>query len=178
MGGSMPFTKVKLIIGVLSTHPELLDTVLKELTDAFGHIELQTDPVPFDFTDYYDQEMGSRPLRFFLVFKDLIDPGELVGCKLLTNRIEQEHALDGNRLINLDPGFISAGNLILATTKNRSHRIPLSSGIYGEVTLIYAQRRFQPLPWTYADYQSSRFVTLFGQVRASYLSQLRGSQET
>ena len=173
MGDAGSFTPVKLIIGVLCSDGVLYDALLSELVDAFGPIELRTDPVPFDFTGYYDREMGGRPFRFFLVFRNLIDPVALAGCKIFTNRIEQERAVDGNRPVNLDPGFLSAGNLILATTKNRSHRIPLAKGIYAEVTLIYSQRMFRALPWTYADYRSPRFIELFGRIRASYLVQVK-----
>ena len=49
---------------------------------------------------------------------------------------------DGGRRVNLDPGLLSLANLILATTKNRSHRIPLFDGIYAELTLLYAKKQF------------------------------------
>ncbi len=146
MGEGRPFHPVKLIVGVLSTHPEYHRTLFSRLEERYGAIELVTDPVPFGFTDYYDQEMGGNPQRFFIVFHALVDPTELVACKLYTNGLEQEFAIDGKRMLNLDPGILSAENLILATTKNRSHRIPLGMGIYGEVTLLYAKKAFQSFP--------------------------------
>ena len=173
MGEGRPFHPVKLVVGVLSTHPEYHTTLFSRLEERFGAIELVTDPVPFGFTDYYDQEMGGNPQRFFIVFHALVDPTELVGCKLYTNGLEQEFAIDGKRTLNLDPGILSAGNLILATTKNRSHRIPLGMGIYGEVTLLYAKKAFQSFPWTYADYKSDAFRELFSNLRGTYLAQLK-----
>ena len=173
MGERRPFHPVKLVVGVLSTHQEFHERLFSLLAESYGPIEKITDPVPFDFTGYYDQEMGGVPQRFFIVFSDLVDPSNLVDCKIETNRIEQEFAVEGRRTINLDPGILSAENLILATTKNRGHRIPLGKGIYGEVTLLYEKKAFQSFSWTYADYKSEAFKELFSQLRHSYLIQFK-----
>lgn len=172
MGEAKPFKPVKLIMGILSTRPDLHESLFKELSSAYGPIERVTDPVPFAYTDYYDREMGRRPDRFFVVFRDLVDPSVLAACKLWTNRLEGACSVDGQRVVNIDPGLLSAQNLTLATTKNRSHRIPLDGGIYGEVTLLYADHRFQDFPWTYADYKSDRSKELFLELRKAYLRQV------
>ena len=167
------FRRAKLILGVLSTQPESHRRLFAVIEEVFGPIEMVTEEIPFTFTDYYDGEMGAKPMRFFVVCRDLVDPSKLASYKLLSNGIEEEFSVDGKRKINLDPGILSAENLILATTKNRSHRIPLSNGIYGEVTLMYRNKEFQSFPWTYADYASERFKTMFAQIRLSYLEQLK-----
>ena len=172
MGEPRSFKPVKLIIGVLSTRADLHRRLFVDLESMYGPIEQATDPIPFDFTDYYDHEMGGRPERFFLLFRELVDPSLLVSCKLQTNRLEIQYAVEGKRVLNLDPGTLSAENLILATTKNRSHRIPLGAGIYGEVTLLYADHRFQDFAWTYADFRSPRFKNLFMAWRSAYLDQV------
>lgn len=173
MGERKPFSPVKLIMGVLSTHPEFHKELYALLEKQFGPIEELTHPIPFTFTDYYDEEMGASPQRFFIIFKNLINPEELVTSKLKTNRLEKQFAVAGNRTINLDPGILSAENLILATTKNRGHRLPLSQGIYGEVTLMYSKKTFQSFSWTYADYGSDAFKQLFLRIRQAYLLQLK-----
>lgn len=173
MAAPRPFRPVKLVIGVLSVKPEAHPRLLALLEDAFGPIELVTEAVPFGYTDYYDREMGAQPDRFFIVCKNLVDPALLSQFKLRSNQIEEEFMESGNRKINLDPGILSAESLILATTKNRSHRIPLDNGIYGEVTLMYRNKAFQSFPWTYADYASITFKAFFSRLRASYLEQLK-----
>jgi hypothetical protein len=97
----------------------------------------------------------------------------LAQFKTRSNEIEVLFMEEGNRKINLDPGMLSAENLILATTKNRSHRIPLNNGIYGELTLMYSDKEFQSFPWTYADYASESFKSFFYRLRVSYLEQLK-----
>lgn len=173
MGTVRAFEPVRLVIGLLCTDASLRPRLDRELCDAFGPIREQSEPVPFSFTDYYDREMGGRPLRSFLVFEHLVDPSSLASIKIGTNRMETLFSIDGNRRANLDPGILSLGSLILATTKNRSHRVPLSDGIYAETTLIYQDHGFQPLPWTYADYRSPKFRALFKRYRDDYRNQLR-----
>jgi hypothetical protein len=48
----------------------------------------------------------------------------------------------------------------------------LSGGIYGEVTLVYQDRRFQIQPWTYPDYRSELYHEFFKKLRAAYLGQI------
>ena len=111
--------------------------------------------------------------RFFIVFKELINPEELATIKIKTNLVEDSFASIDGRRINLDPGILSLSNFILATTKDRSHRIPLSKGIYGEVTLLYKDKKFQALDWTYADYRSEKFEELFKKYREEYKQKIR-----
>ena len=73
--------------------------------------------------------------------------------------------------MNIDPGFLSHGRLMLATTKKTGFRIPLSDGIYTELTLYYARGEWQKLPWTYRDYQSPRVQEFLTKVRKMYLAQ-------
>ena len=93
----------------------------------------------------------------FLAFERLIDPAELAAIKRQTNEWEAEYAALGRhpepRPLNLDPGYITAAKLVLASTKDHAHRIYLQDGIYAEVTLAYRHRRWQPLEWTYPDYR-------------------------
>jgi hypothetical protein len=176
MGKIGQFEHQKLVMGVLSSDETLCERLNKTLTQSFGPVQEESQHTPFVFTDYYDEEMGQKPVRYFMVFENLVDPSTLAKLKIETNRIEQVFAKKGNRIFNLDPGLLSAGSLILATTKNRSHRIPLIDGIYAETTLIYYGHRFNALPWTYADYKSEVFCTLFKRYRSEYLAQLRLSE--
>jgi len=172
MGTIREFTKVELIIGVLSTMEDETK-VIPILEKEFGPIDKISDKYDFSFTDYYDSEMGGRPKRFFIVFKELINPEELATIKIKTNLVEDSFAIIDGRRINLDPGILSLSNFILATTKDRSHRIPLSKGIYGEVTLLYKEKKFQALDWTYADYRSEKFEELFKKYREEYKQKIR-----
>ena len=69
------------------------------------------------------------------------------------------------RPLNLDPGYITAAKLVLASTKDHAHRIYLQDGIYAEVTLAYRHRAWQPLEWTYPDYRRADFQEFFTRCR-------------
>lgn len=173
MGDIVSFRLENLIIGVLST----VDGVDKELRAVlerrFGPIELVSDQIDFNFTNYYDGEMGQGIKRWFYSFSTLVDPSELSRIKILTNEIEEKWAEDGERKVNLDPGLLDLNRLILATTKNVGHRIPLQDGIYGEVTLIFMKKDFHSLPWTYPDYQSPQYIEILKKIRSLYKEKLK-----
>lgn len=167
---------VKLIIGQIVTDESIFPKAKDELQSLFGPLDKESDIFPFDFTDYYTEEMGKNLKRRFLSREDLIDPGELSEIKLKTNELEKEMAqkLDYElpRPVNLDPGYIGMSKLVLATTKNYSHRIYLKEGIYAEVTLQYRDGSFQPLSWTYPDYRTEDYRNFFDRVRKRYKKQL------
>ncbi|MGE4455111.1 MAG: DUF4416 family protein [Sphaerochaeta sp.] len=167
------FLPYRLVMGVLVSERGILSTVKERLTEQYGPVFSETIPEPFRYTDYYNEEMGGTPLRLYLCFLHLVDPARLASIKMETNSLEQEFSEQGSRRVNLDPGLLSSANLILATTKNRSHRIPLQDGIYGELTLLYARKHFQSFPWTYADYKSDEVKQLFSAWRGDYRRQLK-----
>lgn len=170
-----PYDKSMLFMGVLSTRgfPSSLE---KKLESLYGPILLRTEPFPFDFTDYYVSEMGEGIARFFIAFSALIAPDSLADVKTVTDEIEKEYSEDGKRKINLDPGLLTEANIILATTKNRSHRIAIGRNLYGEVTLIYQNHRYNALPWTYADYRSEKVQEMLISFRKEYLKARKADQ--
>ncbi len=176
MGAIEPFAKTKLIMGVLSTLPEKKEELRHLLVDEFGPIDYESQEFDFTFTDYYVPEMGSGIKRFFYSFVNLVSPDQLPDIKIRTNELEEKFAAGGNRKINLDPGLLSLSSLILATTKNNVHRIPLQKGIYGEVTLMYVNREYQTLPWTYADYRTLAFHEIFKEMRTLLKKKFKAAQ--
>ncbi|MGN1164441.1 MAG: DUF4416 family protein [Candidatus Ornithospirochaeta sp.] len=163
-----PYDSVMLFMGVLSTKgfPQSLRESLEE---KFGPISVISASFPFSFTDYYVPEMGEGIERFFISFSRLVSPSSLKEAKRITNEIEKEWEEDGKRKINLDPGTLSEANIILATTKNRAHRIAIGDNLYAEVTLIYQNHGYQSFPWTYSDYKSQSVQSILISFRKDYL---------
>jgi hypothetical protein len=168
---------VKLICGMISARVELFDAALKALAARFGPPDLLSEVMPFDFTHYYDQQMGSPLYRRFAALERLIDPSALVEAKLATNAIEAVFAARGGgcpaRPINLDPGYIESSKLVLASMKNFSHRIYLAGGVYGEVTLMYHKGRWDALPWTFPDFASPRYHPFLTAARQRLMGSAR-----
>jgi hypothetical protein len=168
---------VKLIIGILAADQQCLHAAIEAIEDKFDRTDLVSDVWPFTQTDYYRDQTGPNILRQFVSIERLIDPDRLAKIKLKTNKLEQK--LTGRlrmplpRPVNLDPGIIEASKLILASTKNYSHRIYIGKKIYAEVTLIFDKGSWCPLPYTYPDYRQQCYFDFFEKVRTRLLEQLK-----
>ncbi|MBI4684053.1 MAG: DUF4416 family protein [Nitrospirae bacterium] len=165
MGKTSPPDPVLLFTGILYSDERCLLKAKETFLNLFGPLLFEIPPYKWDYSDYYKEELGSSILRTFIFSKKLIDPGELAEIKLRTNDIETLLSTDGKRRVNLDPGYLTLANVILATTKNYSHRIYLGKGIYGEVTLIYKNKNFAPHIFTYPDYKDKKCIEMFLKAR-------------
>lgn len=170
-GVTRAFTPAKLIIPALFSADTSVEPVVEALEDAFGALDYRSDEILFTFTDYYTPEMGDGIRRIFFAVADLYDPSELATIKLTTDELEQRFASDG-RSVNLDPGMLTLGRLILASTKDNAQRIPLRDGVYAEITLLYRKGGFEALPWTYPDYRSASYHEVLREIRGRYKAQL------
>jgi len=174
MGTPQTPPPVKLIVGVLAAAAPLLTAAAARLQERFGPIDSRSEPCAWGFSHYYRDEMGPSLVRQFVTFERLLAPGKLAGIKQLTNEMEGEWRTESGRRVNLDPGYVAATKLVLATTKDAGHRVYLSGGIHAEVTLQFIDGSFQPLFHTYPDYAAVEALTFFSRVRSHYLAQLRG----
>ncbi|MBM4272321.1 MAG: DUF4416 family protein [Deltaproteobacteria bacterium] len=173
MSTPRPAEAVKLITSIFSSHVGILKDVLHILSVHYGGIDFLSAKMPFHYTDYYADEMGSSLERRFASFDTLIRPESLPDIKLFANSIEEKFSLSGKRRVNIDPGYVSDAHLILATGKAYSHRPYLRDGIYADLTLVFRSKTFQPLAWTYPDYRETHVINVFNMLRAKYLAQLK-----
>jgi len=158
--------KARLIMGVLWTDRDDLSRVQKRLETLFGPVESESRSVPFEgYSTFYSSEMGSDIKRCFWSFEKLYPQGALSEAKLATNRLEDDFSNDNRRTVNLDPGLLTLSSLVLATARPRYHRIYLGKGIYAELTLLFQEKGFHPLPWTYPDYCEEWSRTFFLESR-------------
>jgi hypothetical protein len=171
MGEATQFLPEKLVMAVLISRPQREKELLDILSEKWGPSDLCSQTMPFTYTDYYDKEMGSGIQRFFVSFRRLVDPAQIAEIKLQTNRIEERFREGEARKVNIDPGLLCLSRFVLVTTKESAHRIPLASGIYAEVTLLYHKGGFRPLEWTYPDYRSPQYLTILNEIRGLYKTQ-------
>lgn len=182
---------VKLICGILfnpnwcgekfntsdiSTTISIINSILEKELKNFGvkKIDLISDVFDFNFSNYYCEEMGEKLFRYWVSFNPNLKAKNLYSIKIFTNDLEKKYFSDssGNRKVNLDPGFIEGSKLVLFSTKNYSHRIYLEDGIFAEVTLVYKNKQFQTLEWTYPDYKTPSAIDFFTKVRNIYYKDL------
>lgn len=180
MGGVKAVRPAALLCAVMYGHEEACDGALGALEKVFGLVARLQAPFPFAHTDYYSPEMGAPLSKRVALFERLLSPAELTEAKLITNHLESGFALDGSRRVNLDPGLLEMGRVVLASTKDCAHRIYLGRGIFGELTLVYHKGSYQPMPWTYPDWRSPESLGFLNSARVWYLSRLAeagGSEE-
>jgi hypothetical protein len=160
---------VKLFVGMISGEPSLFGECAELLCSEFGPLDLHAPIVAWDQTEYYRQEMGTGLLRTFVFFERLLDPEQLALVKNRTNLMEKRlsHAASGNRRINIDPGYITEAKVVLASTKDFSHRVYIGRHIYAEVTLQFREqgRTFVALEHTYPDFRRKDMIELFNGAR-------------
>jgi hypothetical protein len=170
------FTPGKLFIGVLCQPSVAVSDLLADLRLVYGPLTALGAGVPtvfpFSHTAYYSHEMGLDLQRFFVGIDALYDPAGLADAKHRSLSLERVYSDSRGRRVNLDPGILFLHNLILLSTKNFAHRIPLSKGIYAEVTLLYQKKKWESLPWSFPDYKGMDYQCLFSELRSVYKEQL------
>jgi len=185
MGTIYQFTPQKLVTGFLFSSSYYLEQVLSTMTKEFGPIDYQSRDIAFTFTKYYEKEMGGNLHRRFVSFEPLVDPSQLAEIKIKTNDIEEhfsaglshsaqsENTENSGRCVNIDPGLLCESKLLLASTKDHAHRVPLNNGIYAELTLMYRNKQFESMEWTFPDYRTPEYHEILTEIREIYRRQLK-----
>ena len=105
----------------------------------------------------------------FLAFERLIDSAELAGIKRADQRLGSRIRALGRhpepRPLNLDPGTSRRPSWCSLRRRIMRTASTCDDGIYAEVTLVYRQRKWQPLEWTYPDYRRDDYQRFFTQCR-------------
>jgi hypothetical protein len=161
-----------IFVGSLCSSPEVFASVAPVLQKKFGDTLYESPSLPWNYSSYYDEELGAPLFRNFLFFDPIVDPVSLPDAKRATVEMEEEFSTEGRRRINLDPGYLTLAKVVLASTKNYSHRIYLGKGVFCELELFYEKGRFNPLPYTYFDYREKAFISIFVDARRSLKKKL------
>ncbi|HZZ27307.1 MAG TPA: DUF4416 family protein [Pirellulales bacterium] len=179
MGQANQAAPVLSILAAFSRHEQALAWARETAEAHWGPMALASPAFEFTETEYYTTTMGAGLKKQFFAFEQLIDPARLVDFKLQSNQWEAQYAaLEKHaelRPLNLDPGYITLAKLVLASTKDHSHRIYLGRGIFAEITLSFRSGGWQPSEWTYPDYRRADFQRFFDDCRA-YLKGIGGKR--
>jgi len=177
MGTAQHPLKVKLLIALLYNPSVECDPVIGKLDERFGERQFSVGPIPFSWSDYYRDEMGESLQKLYFNYRTGIDREMLPTIKNFTNELERSCTDDhGNRMVNIDPGYVARDKVVLATTKDFYHRLYLSNGIFGEVTLHYRRGGFRYFSWTYPDFRDPAILRFLERVRAPLVKELRNGE--
>jgi hypothetical protein len=169
MGDLRPHPPSMVLVAVITRHDEALAWARERAVERWGPVAEESPTFRFDETSYYDATMGTGLGKTFLTFAPGYDPGELAADKHLTNGWEAEYAALGRhaepRPLNLDPGYLTAAKLVLASTKDHAHRIYLGDGMFAEITLFYRHGAWQAHEFTFPDYRRADYHAFFSACR-------------
>ncbi len=168
-----------LVVAAFSRDDCALSWLWEQVRSHWGEILMLSEPFDFAESEYYRKTMGEGLKKQFCAMSAWYDPSELAADKRRSNQWEIDYATlpssegttEANipeRPLNIDPGYMSMTKIVLASTKNREHRIYLRDGIYAEVTLAYRDQAWQPMAWTYPDYQRADVRAFFHQARGLF----------
>ncbi|MCP3924781.1 MAG: DUF4416 family protein [Desulfobacterales bacterium] len=173
MSKALPPNPAKLFIAVFLNDKTLFEDVALSLSKEFGEIDIMSDWAAFDNTSYYEKEMGKNLQRRIIIFQDLIKQSSIADIKHFSIRIEKKLSNDGNRNVNIDPGYILMERFVLATCKNFAHKIYVGKGVYADLTLIYKDGKYNTLPWTFPNYKDPKMIDFISKVREKYIIDLK-----
>lgn len=164
---------VKLFCGVLYSDETLVSKSRLSLIETCGEIDYQSDQYAFQISEYYRPEMGWPIYRVFWSFKRLISANEIARIKIDCNEIEDQLAVEGNRKVNLDPGYMDYDKIVLASAKYNGQKIYLNFGIYADLTLRYEKGNYYPYPWSFPDFKTGQYNQTFLRIREIFKVQLK-----
>ena len=173
MGKIKVYPPVKIIVALTYAPDVSKEEIIRRLEKLLSPADYYSEEYAFNFTSYYEKEMGKELQKQMFSFQELVPAELLPDLKIATNLMEEKFHLRNQRRVNIDPGYICAAKLVLATTKDYDHRIYLGRGIFGDVHLCFRKGHFQINRWTYPDYQQPEILSFFENVRKIYLEQLR-----
>ena len=154
---------------IITRFDEARQWAIDRIEKSWGVIHRQSPAIPFEAGRFYAETMGSGLSKVIVEVEQFADPAGLADWKLETNRWEAEYAELTNhgveRPLNLDAGYLSQAKLVLATTKDRDHRIYLRDGMFAEVTLNYVAKAWIHHRWSYPSYRTDEIAAFAMQCR-------------
>lgn len=179
MAAVRPIEPVIRCCAVISRHAALRARAIEQIASRWGAVWLQSPELAFEASGYYTPSMGAGLVKTLVAFAGYEDPAALADWKQQTNA--WEHALAAEvsapetRPLNLDPGYVTQAKFVLATTKDRDHRIYLRDGIFAEVTLTYVGKQWRSHRWTYPSYRTPEVAEFAGACRRHLRAHLKAT---
>ena len=151
------------------------DSLLARLESVFGSIDYRGRAVPFDMTDYYENEMGTGIERTIVSFTPLGAAPDLPRIKHATTLIEEEFSGPGGRAVNVDPGYIDYFKAVLASFKEGPQKIYLGEGVYADPVLTFMDGKWDVFRWSFPDFKEGLYMEDFEAMRKLYKFDMRGT---
>lgn len=161
------------ICSCITRDKQLAGKAEQKLVSLFGRIALKSEWFPFDKSNYYSEEMGENLERIWFCFKKLTGAENLVKTRLITEEIEKEFLKETKRSVNLDPGYLDFGKLVLASFKEAPDKIYMGNGVWAHMCLRYRFGEFVAPDHSFPDFKDGRFNSFLLEARKKYRNLLK-----
>lgn len=153
-----------LLLGIMYPNDDSLSRLISILEKEFGIIKVKSESYDFNFTNYYEKEFGKNLKKIIIIFKKTIEKKDLIEIREKTGKIEKTLSIDGKRTVNIDPGYISESELVLATKKFRSFKEKLNDEVFLHKVLEFKDNDVITFFHTFADYKLDKNKDFFKKV--------------
>jgi len=143
-------------MAIMYSSEELLDKSKSDLIKKYGPIEVEGEAYDFNFTNYYEPEMGKDLKKKFIIFEKEVTKEELADVKFFITEIEKKYSNNTGRTVNIDPGYLSEKELQLATFKEKSFKEKIHDKVWVHKVLEFDGNNIKQFFHTFADYKDKK----------------------
>ena len=147
-------TPVKYFVAILTSNIGLLSDVLKRLSKYFGEADHIGSWFDFNWTNFYEPEMGPNLKRCLVSFREPRPSQLLAKAKKWTAKVENKFRIGGKRRVNIDAGYIDHCKLVLSSGKFGGHKIALTDECFADMLMDYQKGKWVPFAWCFPDFRS------------------------
>ena len=166
MSHPQPIKKAKLIIAIIYPENNKPTHLMIELKGLYGDFTA-SEQINFSFTKFYEKEFGKNLKKIYLAFENEFDIEKLPKIKLQCYLIENKYSEYEKRQYNIDPGYITKNSFVLASFKERAHRILLQDKVYADLQLVYENKKWKSFNWTFPDVKEKIIQKFLEKIRRS-----------
>jgi hypothetical protein len=141
------------LITILFNTDENYNLAINKLIQTFGQIKTKSHIYNFTFSNYYEKEMGKNLKKQILIFKKQINKLDLIKIKQQTTEIEKQLATNNNRNVNLDPGYLSEKEFVLASNKPKSWKQKLDETTHAHTILTFNNNQIKQFHHTFPEFK-------------------------
>ena len=153
-----------LLFAIMYSNKDELNNSIYILEKEFGPIKDHGKEYDFNFTNYYEKEFGTNLKKTIFIFQKTIEKQDLIQIREKTGKIEQQLSKNNKRTINIDPGYISKTELVLATKKGKNWKEKLGNEIYVHKILEFKNNEATTFFHTFADYKLKQNIEFFKKI--------------
>lgn len=166
MSSPQQINKAKLIIAIIYPEKNKPTELMIELKGLYGEFTA-SKVINFNYTKFYEKEFGKNLKKIYLAFEKDFDLELLSNIKLQCYLIENKYSEDEKRQYNIDPGYITKNSFVLASFKERAHRLYLSDKVYADLQLVYENKKWKSFTWTFPDVKEQIIQEFLEKIRIS-----------